>query len=429
VKVLHIIPRWIGGGPERHLIELARQDRLVDANVERRALVLDRPLSAPLMIKARKLGLTIVADPWADVVRTEVATADVVEITYWNHPALIELLISPLPGARIIIRSAVAGDTLPQVLISQLTDYADAWQLGTPPGYGARHIERTHPWVVFIPALAEIERLENFRRRKHDGTRAAYLGNLTPSKIHPKFAEIVAMLDSHILVDLIGDGDEVSTGSLHRRFEELGVSKRVSFHGHVESIADSLADSDIFIYPLNPESYGTSEKALQEAMWLGLPPVLMAGTAAAGWIDHGRTGFVASDLDEFVRYVNRLAQDENQRLEIGSAAAGFAREHFDPARGAQKIRDLHGRLMTVPKRTRLPLQTGESSGAEKFHTALGLNRASFLQRLEQAPYFSPASNFMLLKGEGGLLHYQRHYPDDADLRAWSSLLSRVSQEG
>ena len=425
MKILHIIPRWIGGGPERHLIELARQDLLNNANVNRRALVLDRPLSAPLLVKARRFGLALVSSPWAEAMEAEIDAADIVEITYWNHPLLLELLACTLPPARVIIRSAVAGHTIPQVLFPELTSYPDVWQLSAPKGYGASHIERSHPWVEFLPALAEIDRFENFRPRKHDGIRAAYLGSHTPSKIHPLFPEIVAMLDSNIKVDIIGDGDVVSTGNLRRRFDELGVSEKIIFHGHVENIAEVLATADIFIYPLNPESSATSEKALQEAMWLGLAPVMMTGTAAAGWIDSGRTGFVASDSHEFAAKVNLLSREEKLRIEIGGAAQKFARDRFNPASGAKKTRDIYDRLVSIPKRTRAPMQSRDWSVAEKFCNSLGLNRVSFIHRLERAGNASPESNFMLLKSEGGLLHYRSHYPSDSDLRDWISVLTKA----
>ena len=425
MKILHIIPRWIGGGPERHLIELARQDQLTNANVNRRALVLDRPLSAPLLVKARRFGLVLVSSPWAEAMEAEIDAADIVEITYWNHPLLLELLACSLPPARVIIRSAVAGHTIPQVLFPELTFYPDVWQLSAPQGYGAPHIERSHSWVEFLPALAEIDRLENFRFRKHDGIRAAYLGSLTPSKIHPLFPEIVAMLDGNIKVDIVGDGDEVSTGNLRRRFDELGVSEKVIFHGHVENIAEVLATADIFIYPLNPESYATSEKALQEAMWLGLAPVMMTGTAAAGWIASGKTGLVASDPQGFADSVNLLAREEKLRIEIGSAARKFARDRFDPGVNAKTNQEIYERLISMPKRTRAPLQSQDWTVAEKFCNSLGLDRVSFIHRLEQAGNASPESNFMLLKSEGGLMHYRNHYPSDLDLPNWISVLTKA----
>ncbi|MEY3019540.1 MAG: hypothetical protein RLZZ272_524, partial [Actinomycetota bacterium] len=156
MRILHVIPRWIGGGPERHLVELARHDRDRPIDVQRRVLVLDRPLSAPLLVAARRVGLTVVPDAWEHVVDREVAAADLVDVTYWNHPALLALLRRPLPAARVVVRSAVAGDTLPQIIPPELVPFPDAWILSAPPGHGARHVAAGHRHVVHVPSLADM---------------------------------------------------------------------------------------------------------------------------------------------------------------------------------------------------------------------------------------------------------------------------------
>lgn len=106
--------------------------------------------------------------------------------------------------------------------------------------------------------------------------------------------------------------------------------ERVTFHGHIENIADAFAVADIFAYPLTPGSYVTSEKALQEAMWVGVPPVLLEGTAASGWIDHGVTGFIARDIADFARILALLSADPALRRRIGRPPA--------PKRGAVSTR-------------------------------------------------------------------------------------------
>ena len=70
-----------------------------------------------------------------------------------------------------------------------------------------------------------------------------------------------------------GGGGE--TG-LRRRFEALGMGARVDIRGAVEDIRVPLEEFDIFGYPLAEDTYATSEKALQEAMWVGVPPVVFA---------------------------------------------------------------------------------------------------------------------------------------------------------
>jgi hypothetical protein len=119
------------------LIELAKQDALHGWDIQRRVLVLDRPLSAPLLIAARRVGLQLVTGHWRACLPEEVGAADIVEIDYWNHPLMMELLQSEFEPSRIVITSAVAGNTLPQIISQQLAAFPDLWISGCPMGSGA----------------------------------------------------------------------------------------------------------------------------------------------------------------------------------------------------------------------------------------------------------------------------------------------------
>jgi L-malate glycosyltransferase len=432
MRILHIIPRWIGGGPERHLLELARHDADVAAGgadrergrdrggIERRVLVLDRPLSAPLVVRARRVGITVVPEPWLKVLDAEVEAADVVDITYWNHPALLELLRRPLPAARIVMRAAVAGDTLPQVIPPDLVGFPDAWVLSAPPGHGATTVAIGHPTVVHVPSLADMSRLDGFAPRPHDGVRALYLGSLTAAKLHRGLAGIVALLARRdVMVDLVGDADPGTRERLEADLRAHGVADRVTLHGHVERIADVLATADLFAYPLVPGSSVTSEKSLQEAMWVGLPPVLLEGTASVGWIEHGATGLVAPDLATFAAHVDGLADDPTLRHRIGDAARTFARDRFDPARNARTIGEVVERCLGDARRARDPLPGGDDPPAERFLRTLGDLADVFVRRVTGPDVRADA---LLLRGEGGVLHHSNTYPDDARLRAWAEVL-------
>jgi glycosyltransferase involved in cell wall biosynthesis len=419
MRILHVIPRWIGGGPERHLIELARHDADRPVPVERRVLVLDRPMSAPLVVRARRVGVTVVPDPWDDVVDREVAEADVVDVTYWNHPALLALLRRPLPPARVIVRSAVAGDTLPQVIPPDLVGYADAWVLSAPAGHGARHVA-AHPDVVHIPALADMSRLDGFAPRPHTGVRAVHLGNITDAKLHPELARIVALVtDPHVTFALHGDEDPGTVDRLAGRLRAYGVSDRVTLHGHVEDVADVLAEADLSVHPLRSGGYATSEKTLQEAMWVGVAPVLLEGTAAVGWVEPEVTGLVAADVATFAAHVDRLAGDVALRRRIGVAAREVARERFDPRHNARCLWHVVERRMSVGKLDRLPLPHADAPASERFLHALGGLAPEFLRRVT-AP--DVAADALVLRGEGGVLHHRNAAPDDATLGEWADAL-------
>lgn len=415
IKVLHIIPRWIGGGPERHLLELARQDRLQHRNVSRRVLVLDRPLSAPLFVKARKLGMSLVGKPWTEVVSQEIENADIVDVTYWNHPLMLQLLLRPLPECRIVFHTAVAGNTLPQILFPDLTHYPDAWVLTAPYGHGATHLNSQHSLIAHIPALADMTRLAPYKHRSHAGIRASYLGSLTPSKLNSKFPDIVARVDQAVHFDLFGDADDHSLEQLSAVLRIRNLNKRVSIHGHVEDIAEAFAETDIFVYPLNPESYATSEKSLQEAMWLGIPPIMLTGTAAAGWIENGVNGFLAPDEASFAETINHLAFNPTRRKQIGLAAMEYARENFDPGTNAMKFHEIYTSVMRIPKRVREPLFVKTTTGSEIFLRSIDLERNDVMRRLKVSHEVSGGSNYQLVRTEGGILHYLKHYPGDVGL--------------
>ena len=423
MRVLHVIPRWIGGGPERHLVELARQDALHHREVHHRVLVLDRPLSAPLLVGARRFGMTLVNEPWVDAVDREIEKADLVEITYWNHPLMSQLLRRSLPECRIVFRVAVAGHSLPQILSPELTNYSDAWVLSAPHGFGATHLENRHALVAHIPALADMSRLDNYQCRDHDGMRASYLGALTQAKLHTGLPNIVAHADSSIRFDLFGDADSQTLNHLSEQLQAHGVANRVNVRGHVEDIAEALSETDIFVFSLNPYSYAASEKSLQEAMWIGLPPVMLTDTAAEGWIEHGTNGYLASDEASFADFVNLLASNSALRKRIGLTARTYAREHFDPQKNASRLHDIYRSVMCLPKRVREPLFVEAITGSQILLRILGLTRNDLQRHLEHAAETAGTLQSHLLRSEGGVLHYLKHYPDDAELRELAATLS------
>jgi hypothetical protein len=267
-----------------------------------------------------------------------------------------------------------------------------------------------------------MSRLTDYVPKEHSGINATYLGSLEPYKLHPNFPEIVSRFSEDVHCLLLGDASPPSKTTLEMRLHKLGLAHRVTIGGHEESIATALEASDIFTYPLNPASWSSSDKTLQEAMWLGLPPVLIAGTALDGWVEHGKSGFVATDISDFAELVNELADDEALRHKLGEEAKFYARSHFDPARNAARMFAVHRDLMTLPKRQRDPYGSAGGSGAERFLDSIDLDSPAFSKLLELPPADLYAHNFILLHGEGGIAHYLHYFPEDSLLRNWSQVL-------
>jgi glycosyltransferase involved in cell wall biosynthesis len=442
MNVLHILPRFMGGGPERHLLALIAAWRAAGHRSEHAVAVLDAPVSAPLLIRARRLGIRMLVKPDRQAVHAAIDTADLVEVTYWNHPRLLEFLREEMPSARVLIECAVAGNAPPHVLFAELGTFAEAMVMTSPVSRGTPAVHeaasRARP-IAYVPALADMSRLTGFQPRAHTGIRVGYLGLVEPTKMHPRFAELSAAVRTRdVHFDVFGDG---SWGlELARRFSALGAGERVDFHGHAEDLREALAGIDIFGYPLAPDTYATSEKAIQEAMWAGIPPVVLSGSGAADLVEHERTGLVCESEDEYPRAIERLAEDSELRRRLGDAARDFAHEHFDPARNAERLRTIFERAATLPRRNRDPLPGADETAAYRFVRSLGDMAGPFATSVNSGANDALAvrsagavadaqaaiarSSAVLARGEGGVIHYRNTYPEDAHLRLWAGLIAR-----
>ena len=442
LNVLHIIPRFIGGGPERHLLALADAWQTAGLQTRQRILLLDPPASAPLLIRARRLGISLLIAPDLAAIRKAIAKADIVEVTFWNHPRLHDLLRQELPPARWILNSAVTGTTAPQVLTEEIGTVADVMiavtdaSLETPAVCAARARNRR---IESIPGLADMKRLEGLTACPHSGIRVGYLGLVEPTKMHPRFARLAACVTNPgVQFEVYGGGSWLA--ELQAQFKRLGMSNRVRFHGHVEDIRPAFATMDIFGYPLAPDTYASSEKTIQEAMWAGIPPVVLAGTGATLLVQHERTGLVCEHEADSPVAIDRLAEDPSLRHRLGEGARAFARETFDPARNAARFHGIFETALSLPKRGHRPLPGGDAPGAHRFVQSLGMLGQSFrtslladaslpedqLAAAEQAiRHASP----VMAQGEGGIIHYRNTYPQDPHLRYWCGLISLQAGNG
>ncbi len=437
MKLLHVIPRFLGGGPERHLLAMAAAWRNAGLTTDHQVAVLDPPISAPLLLRARKLGIKLLPAPNLHTLRAAIEAADLVEVTYWNHPRLLDLLREDLPPARLLIRCAISGSSRPQVLVRELGLLADALVISSPasgPTAAVQAARQANCPVVFIPSLADMTRLEGFLHREHQGVRVGYLGLVDPTKMHPRFAELCSAVRSpEVRFEVYGDG--AWGPELKRRFTALGAGERVRFHGHVEDLNTAFSELDVFGYPLAEDTYATSEKSIQEAMWAGIPPVVLATNGTAALIQTDQTGIVCDSEADYARAIDRLAMDAPLRRRLGAAARNFAHENFDPVRNSARLRDLFESTAALPRRRPTPWPGRNRPAAYKFVLSLGDLAGPFAISLEGFSASTPQavadadqtianSSAVLAQGEGGVIHYRNTYPESPHLRYWSGLIAR-----
>ena len=200
-----------------------------------------------------------------------------------------------------------------------------------------------------------------------------------------------------------------------------------------------FASSTCSATPCCEDNYSAAELVLQEAMYAGVPPVvlpyggarrLVESTAERGWWPPART--------TTPRAVERLHRSPATRRRLGEAAREHARRTWSPERLAPRWRDAYSSLLKLPKRPRSgrPFQAiagvpASSRGAARFADTLGDRAPQFrlsltASRLEEvldAERSIAASTPALASADaGGVLHYRRRHPQDAHLRLWSGLV-------
>ncbi|MCW5718042.1 MAG: glycosyltransferase family 4 protein [Bauldia sp.] len=433
--ILHIIPRFIGGGPERSLLAYVAEERRAGTANRHTVAVLDVPVSAYMLVAARKLGVALAVRPGEEALSGLIAAADIVEVHFWNHPALADLLRTlPFPPARVLLWSRVLGLHAPQVLTAEVAGFGDRLVVTarrTLESAGAHHAVRQGIPIAIIPGIADMGRLDGFAPRPHEGTVVGYIGVVNDTKMHPRFAAMSAAVRTpgvRIVVCGGGGGEE----ALSSRFAELGLAERVTVRGPVEDIRSELETFDVFGYPLAPDTYATSEKALQEAMWVGVPPVVFPFGGVRDLVEDGETGLVVTTEDGYASALDRLAGDAGLRRRLGDNARSFARSAFAPSRWTRELNRLMVEMMDSPRRARAPLPGADEGAAARFVRALGNQGGAFAASLyepegtlrrSEADIRIAAASALLANGEGGIAHHASAFPDDPDLRRWAALIA------
>jgi hypothetical protein len=252
--------------------------------------------------------------------------------------------------------------------------------------------------------------------------------------MHPRYVEMSARVRvPGVSFVVCGSGDGFA--ALARRARELGLGERFELRGFVEDVASVLAELDVFGYPLCEDNYAGSDLVLQEAMYAGVPPVVLP-FGRTHLVQHGVTGIVAADENEYAAAIETLHADPDLRRRLGRAAQVYARANCSPQAAAHHWDGIYRDMLRAPKRTRTwplcrQIAAAATPGAARFIDSLGASAGPFAASVESTDEATllaaeqavgESSPAMASAGGGGVLHYRRRYADDPWLRLWSGLI-------
>ncbi len=426
MQLLHVIDNLGAGGPARSLLSFVKHAGQAGEEVRHTVLSLGRTVHMPLVFAAKRLGIEVLRAPDEATLVRLVEQCDVVLLHFWNTPQVWHYLAAA-PAARTVVWSKVLGVALPQTINRLLVDRAARFvPTALPPVQAEGGSDTQEAASRVVPGLADFDRLANLERQDHDGFNVDYVGTLNAGKLHPDFASIMDRIDVPDMTVRVFGGtpdrwllDAVAAASRPDRFR---------FPGFVEDVRKVFGTSDVFGYPLAPDTYATSDKSLQEAMYAGVPPVIFPHGGPGTFIRDGHTGIVARTAEEFRDGVEWLYRHPDRRLEMGRKAHEHARTHFDPAPHASRLmetvvlarRDTPGTLLERP---------GWADAGSLFLMSHGLDEADALSAVEawKAGEQSDLDHRILqltekeVSLEGGLFHWYKHFAGDPAIAWWTAI--------
>lgn len=426
IEVLHITPH-LGGGVGKAVSGLIRASMSAFGH-RHTVIALELPQKSQFNEVLTAAGCPIFYSPSISELHSAIAAADIVQLEFWNHPAMAQVLCeSNLPPMRLIVWCHISGLYQPAIP-KGLPNLADAFLFTSPSSLESKHryphLTKTH---VVSSGGGMNEMPPPPQRKKSKFLRAGYLGSLNFSKLHPDFVRYLAAVNlPDFSFRMIGD--PINRATLEAQCVALARPNLLEFCGYRTDIAKELANLDVMIYLLNPRHYGTAENTLLEAMAMGVIPIVLDNPSERHIVEHNKTGRIIRTPEELAHDLAWLANSPSDRKRLSEAAANSVRERYSYANMALSF-DKHYRETVLNKKRQLAFRdifgptpgdwflAFQSEGSYFFDAAVDSN-AIPPSVAEQPDLYETT--------KGSVFHFLEYFPEDSRLSSWGKILRRYS---
>lgn len=162
----------------------------------------------------------------------------------------------------------------------------------------------------------DAEKFSPQHRTVSDGViRLGSVGRLRAEKNVRKLVDIERALTKAGLANfeflIVGEGSE-------REYLEKNL-KHAKFTGFLsgDDLSEAYANMDIFLFTSETDAFGN---VAQEASASGVVPIVSDKGGPKFLVDHGKSGFIAGNIDEFVKYTIELMNDRGKLLAMKEKA-------------------------------------------------------------------------------------------------------------
>jgi glycosyltransferase involved in cell wall biosynthesis len=438
VRVLHITPHF-GGGVGTVLLGYLLHSTKTDPSLSHSVICLDY-LNDPSKQILFQEGIPF-KDRMYDTpgqICSQIEDADIVVVHWWNHPLLTDFLIrNPLPPCRLIIWCHITGSPAPNNLTPKILKYPDRFIFTTPVSYGDPEYknlnESERQNVSAIWSTAGVERLQGIQLQAHEGFHVGYVGNLDPTKIHPDFIKLCKSINvPNVRFTVIGPINQ----SLVDQARDQNMLDKMTFTGYISEAEKwaLLSTFDVFGYPLARHHYGSCDQTIQESMAMGIPSVVLNNSMESYMVDHGVTGLVLEDGDQYVRAIEELSQNDEKRRQLGANAKSFAFKAYSITESAVEWKKTFDQVLQLKKssKTWINSKTYSITPAEIFIESLGNYGLPFLSHMSSFGHDRDRHAAILRQmgqdrnwtssTKSTVHQFLQFFPNDSILKEWSELM-------
>jgi len=415
MRILHITSH-LGGGVGRAISGLVEQSKMAHPETEHQIICLENLEKSESLDKIRKTGTKVIIHPLKSELTCLMRHSDIVQLEFWNHPALFKwLCTTEIPEIRLITWSHINGlfnPIIPNKLIEKshkliLTSQCSLWNenlTGLDYVYSSGGFE-----------FSEIDRSSD------NNLLVGYLGSTNFSKIHPNYANFINEVNiPNFKVKVIGD--------IHNKNILEKQSDKLNFKGFVSNIKDELSSINVLAYILNPEHYGTTENALLECMSLGIVPIVLNNKCEECIVNDGIAGFIVKNKEEFAKKIEYLYKNPEKRKEMGILASKFVREKFSVERTELRLNEFYKELMLSNKRE---INFKEIFGSTPDKWFLSCQRDRYIFQEDGTIFISSyitkeyAKYMLHEETKGSVFHFSKYFPENELLRKWAENLKSL----
>ncbi len=187
-----------------------------------------------------------------------------------------------------------------------------------------------------------------------------HISNFRSVKRIPDVIEIFNRIQKEVPARLVLVGDGPQRQKAEELASQLGISDRVLMLGKLESVAELLANADLFLLPSEQESFGL---VALEAQASGVPVVGSSDTGLTEVVEHGVTGWLhpVGEVEAMANSAVALLRDDARWQAASAAARARASEHFATSRVVTLYEDLYREVIAEPRIPAAPQPTVTAS--------------------------------------------------------------------